>query len=448
LPDPGGMMSAMPASPNTDYVAATPRSRAWFERAQRVLPAGVSYGIRDVAPYPFYVDRAEGSRLWDVDGRAYTDYWCGHGALILGHAPAAVIEAACRQAARGSHFGFAHPLEVELAEMVVRLVPCAEMVRYTNSGTEANMYALALARAFTGRTRVAKMEGGWHGGLESLNTAVHAPFGTPEALGLNPHATADTVALPFNDLGAARTALERGDLAALFVEPMMGAAGCIAADPEYLAGLRALCSSHGTLLVFDEVVTGFRVAPGGAQQHYGVTPDIATLGKILGGGFPIGALCGRREVFDRLDHRRHGGRAERAFQGGTFSGNPVSLAAGLATLRRLEGGEVHAKLDRLGARLRGGLAEAFAGHGVPVGVTGLGSIVGLHFRDGAPRNAAEAAEDDQALGRRFFDHLRGRGIVYLPPASPHTYISAAHTDEDVEAFLSAARDFAAAVGGR
>lgn len=437
----------MATTPSGDYLASTPRSRAWFDRAQRVLPAGVSYGIRDLAPYPFYVERAEGSRLYDVDGRAYTDYWCGHGALILGHAPAAVVEAACRQAARGSHFGFAHPLEVELAEMVARLVPSAEMLRYTNSGTEANMYALALARAFTGRTRVAKMEGGWHGGLESLNTAVHAPFGVPEASGLNPHATADTEALPFNDLDAARVALARGDLAALFVEPMMGAAGCIAADRDYLAGLRELTSRHGTLLVFDEVITGFRLAPGGAQQHYGVTPDITTLGKILGGGFPVGAFCGRREVFERLDHRRFGGRTERAFHGGTFSGNPVSLAAGLETLKRLETGEVHAGLDRLGARLREGIAAAFGERGIPVGVTGLGSVVGVHFRAGAPRNAAEAAEDDVDLGRSYFDHMRGRGIAYLTPASPHMFVSAAHTGQDIEEFLSATSDFAARVAG-
>ncbi|HOC17641.1 MAG TPA: glutamate-1-semialdehyde 2,1-aminomutase [Vicinamibacterales bacterium] len=428
--------------PLDDYAARTPGSRAWYERARAVLPAGVSYGIRDLAPYPFYVDRAEGPRVWDVDGNEYIDYWCGHGALILGHAAPPAVEAACRQAARGSHFGFAHTLEVEMAEMVQRLVPGAEMVRYTNSGTEANMYALALARAFTGRARVAKMEGGWHGGLESLNTAVHAPFGEPEALGLNPHATADTEALPFNDLDAARRALARGDLAALFVEPMMGAAGCIAAEPGYLEGLRELCTRHGTVLVFDEVITGFRVAPGGAQQHYGVTPDITTLGKILGGGFPIGALCGRQEVFERLDHRRFGGRSDRAFQGGTFSGNPVSLAAGLATLRQLEGGEVHERLGRLAARLRDGIAAAFAEHGVPVGVTGLGSAVGVHFRSGAPRNAAEASADDLVVARRYFDYMLGCGIVFLLPTSPHLFVSAAHTEAEIDGFLAATREFA------
>jgi glutamate-1-semialdehyde 2,1-aminomutase len=430
-------------SPLADFAARTPRARAWYDRARVVLPAGVSYGIRDLAPYPFYVDRAEGSRLHDVDGNEYTDYWCGHGTLILGHAPATVVDAACRQAARGSHFGFAHPLEVELAEMVIRLVPGAEMVRYTNSGTEANLYALSLARAFTGRTRVAKMEGGWHGGLESLNVAVHAPFGSPEALGLNPHATADTEALPFNDLEAAERALVRADLAALFVEPMMGAAGCIAADREYLDGLRELCTRHGTLLVFDEVITGFRLAPGGAQQYYGVTPDITTLGKILGGGFPIGALCGRREVFERLDHRRFGGRGDRAFHGGTFSGNPVSLAAGLATLEQLESGEVHARIDALGARLREGIAAAFDDHAVPIGVTGLGSVVGLHFRAGAPRNAAEASADDLTVARKYFDHMRARGIVFLLPTSPHMFVSAAHTGDDIDAFLAATGEFVA-----
>jgi len=424
------------------YVTGTPDSRAWFERARQVLPGGVSYAIRDLAPYPFYVARAAGSRLYDVDGNEYTDYWCGHGTMILGHAPKAVIEAACRQIALGSHFGFAHPLEVELAEMVTRLVPSAEMMRYTNSGTEANMYAIGLARGHTGRTRIAKMEGGWHGGVDCLQKAVKAPFDVADSAGLNPHAMADTVVLPFNDLEAAGRVLAREDLACLIVEPMMGAAGCIPADRDYLFGLRELTARHGTLLVFDEVITGFRLAPGGAQQHYGVIPDITILGKILGGGFPIGALCGRRDVFQHLDHRRFAGKDERVFQGGTFSANPVSLAAGLETLKALEDGTVYRALDRLGSRLRTGLTEVFRAHGVAAAMTGIGSAVGVHFRAGAPRNAREAAEDDTALARAYFDHMRDRRIAYLSPGLPHIFLSSAHTDADVDAFVAATATFA------
>jgi len=430
------------------YVTNTPGSRARFERARQVLPGGVSYAIRDLAPYPFYVARAAGSRLYDVDGNEYTDYWCGHGALILGHAPKAVVEAACRQIALGSHFGFAHPLEVELAEMVARMVPSAEMTRYTNSGTEANMYAIGLARAYTGRTKIAKIEGGWHGGVECLQKAVKAPFDVADSAGLNEHATADTVVLPFNDLEAAGRALARDDLACLIVEPMLGAAGCIPADRDYLFGLRELTMRHGTLLVFDEVITGFRLALGGAQVHYGVIPDITTLGKILGGGFPIGALCGRRDVFERLDHRRFAGKDERVFQGGTFSANPVSLIAGIETLKALEDGSVYRELDRLGSRLRTGLTDAFRKDGVAVAITGIGSAVGVHFRKGAPRDAREAAEDNGSLAKAYFDHMRDRGIAYLSPALPHMFLSSAHTDQDIDRFVEFTREFTASARGK
>jgi glutamate-1-semialdehyde 2,1-aminomutase len=424
------------------YVSRTPTSKNLFARAREVLPGGVSYGIRDLGPYPFYVARATGSRLYDVDGNEYTDYWCGHGAMILGHAPQAVVDAACRQISLGSHFGFAHPLEVQLAEMVTHLVPGAEMVRFTNSGTEANMYAVALARGFTGRTRVAKMEGGWHGGLECLNKGVHPPFDIVESAGFNAQAQAETIVLPFNDLDAASKALAREDLASLHIEPVMGGAGCIPADREYLVGLRELTTRHGTLLVFDEVISGFRLAPGGAQQIYGVTPDITILGKTLGGGFPVGALCGRRDVFARLDHRRTAAK-DRVFQGGTFSANPVSMAAGLETLTILATGPAYAELDHLGARMRSGLERVFGDAGVDAGISGVGSMVGIHFRrGGAPRNAREAAEDDAALGSAYFDHMLERGIAYLSPPLPHMFLTTAHTEGDIDAFLEATEEFA------
>lgn len=425
----------------TRYAEATPTSRALFERAARVLPAGVSYAIRDVSPHPFYVDRASGARLTDVDGNVYTDYWSGHGALLLGHAPACVVEAVLRQAERGAHYGFSHALEVELAELVTAMMPAAEMVRYTSSGTEANMYAVGLARAHTGRTKIAKVEGGWHGGYDALRKAVRVPFDQLEA-GLDHRALDSTVVFPFNDLDRAAQAIAQDDLACVVVEPMLGAAGFIPAEPGYLDGLKRLCQEHGTLLIFDEVITGFRLGPGGAQELYSVTPDITVVGKILGGGFPIGALCGRREIFDRLDHRRYPCARERAFQGGTFAANPISMAAGIATLRALEDGRVYRHLERLGEQARTGLARIFASAGIDAAITGLMSTFSIHFRRGTPRNAREASDTDAGLARRYYEAMLAREIAYLTPAVPHMFLNSAHTEQDVAELLTATEAFA------
>jgi glutamate-1-semialdehyde 2,1-aminomutase len=421
------------------------KSRQYFERARRVMPAGLSNAIRDVAPIPFYVDRASGARLYDVDGNVWTDYWSGHGALILGHAPARVVAAVRRQLDRGTHFGFSHPLEVELAELVAATMPGAEMVRFTNSGTEANMYAIGLARCFTGRMKIAKIEGGWHGGYEPLMKAVHAPYTDAESAGLNPKSLQDTIVVPFNDLEAARRAISAGDLACLVVEPMLGAAGFITPVPGYLEGLRQLCDGHGTLLVFDEVVSGFRLAPGGAQELYGVTPDITVAGKIIGGGFPIGALCGRREVFERLDHRLFENRCHRAFHGGTFTGNPISMTAGIETLKMLSDGTVYRDLARLGDEARNGLERIFSSAGIDAAVTGVASTFGIHFRKGVPVDAREAAASDGAMARRYFEHMLDRRIAYLTPAVPHMFLNAAHTSDDISRLLAATEEFAKAL---
>jgi glutamate-1-semialdehyde 2,1-aminomutase len=274
-----------------------------FERAKKVLPAGVSYGIRDIIPHPFFVKNAKGVKLTDVDGNVYIDYWVGHGALILGHAHDTVMDEVTKQIRDGTHIGFSHPLEIKLAERIVDMVPSAEMVRYTSSGTEANMYAVRLARAYTGRMKIAKIEGGWHGGYDCLHVGVHAPFNIPESAGLNPKTTEDTVVVPFNDPDAAREVSKGSELACILVEPVLGAGGIIPPESGYLEGLREICDDTGTLLIFDEVITGFRLGPGCAQGYYNVTPDLTIMGKILGGGFPIGAFCGSRELFERLDHK-------------------------------------------------------------------------------------------------------------------------------------------------
>jgi glutamate-1-semialdehyde 2,1-aminomutase len=427
------------------YAAGTPTSKRLFERAQQVLPAGVSYAIRDIPPHPFYVDRAEGCRLYDVDGNAYTDYWSGHGALLLGHCPKQVVEAVARQLERGTHFGFCHPLEIELAELVRSMMPGAEMIRYTNSGTEANMYAVGLARAHTGRTKIAKAEGGWHGGYDALNKAVRAPFTVPEAAGISARALDETLTYTFNDLDSVWDVIKGKDVACVVIEPMMGAAGFIPVEPAFLAGLKTICGETGTLLIFDEVVTGFRLGPGGAQELFGVRPDISVIGKIMGGGFPVGALCGRRDVFERLDHRRFPRPQDRAAHGGTFSANPVSMAAGIATLTALRDGEVYAHLDRLGEQARAGLEAIFSRTGIDAAITGLRSTFTIHFQKRTPRNARDMAQNDVALARRYYDFLLSRRIVYLTPTVAHMFLNAAHSTEDVARFLSDTEDFARAV---
>ncbi|MBS7646519.1 aminotransferase class III-fold pyridoxal phosphate-dependent enzyme [Candidatus Bathyarchaeota archaeon] len=259
----------------------TPKSRILYERARKVLPAGVSYAIRHFDPYPFYVARAKGGKLYDVDGNEYVDFWLGHTTHILGHSPPAVIKAVREQLEKGIHYGTAHELEIALAEQVTKMMPSAEMVRFTNSGTEANMYAVRLARAYTGRVKIAKFEGGWHGGYDALHKAVKPPYDLPESAGLTLGALDDTLVLPFNDIEGVKERLKgvEDKVAAVIIEPVLGAGGAIPVEKEFLRELREFCDQHGILLIVDEVITGFRLAPGGVQQYFGVRPDLTVLGK-------------------------------------------------------------------------------------------------------------------------------------------------------------------------
>ena len=425
-----------------DYVKRTMKSKELFRRANGVLPGGVSYAIRDLTPYPFYVDHASGSRLYDIDGNVYTDYWVGHGALILGHAPKRVVDAVKRQTEQGTHFGYSNPLEVKLAEMVVEMVPSAEMVRFTNSGTEANMYAVRLARTYTGRVKMAKFEGGWHGGYDALHKAVHDPFTAPESAGLDRKALEDTLVLPFNDVDAARELVKSEDLAAIILEPVLGAAGIITPEPGFLEGLRELCDGSKTLLIFDEVITGFRLAPGGAQELYGVTPDMTTLGKILGGGFPIGGLCGSRDIFEHIDQRLYPDASARSFQGGTFVGNPMSMVAGIETLNELKEGKVYRHVDRLGEKVRSGLEDIFDWSNVDAAMTGVGSVFAIHFQKEKPRNALDVAKNNVKLANALHLYMLSKNIAYVSTSLPHMFLSSAHTDRDINEFLVAVKEFA------
>jgi glutamate-1-semialdehyde 2,1-aminomutase len=422
-----------------DYISKTPTSRTLYNRAKMVLPAGVTYGIRYFEPYPFFVAKARGSKLWDVDGNEYIDFWLGHTALILGHSPREVVKAVQKQLENGTLYGVSHELEVTLAEQVAKMVPSAEMVRFTNSGTEANMYATRLARAFTGRNTIAKFEGGWHGGYDALHIGVKQPFDLPESAGLTRGALQDTILLPFNDLEGVEKELRNEHPASIVVEPMLGAGGGIPAEKEFLRGLREFCDKSDILLIFDEVITGFRLAPGGGQEYYGVKPDITVLGKILGGGFPIGAFCGSRKIMKRLDITTYK-RPHYSFHGGTFSGNPITMTAGLATLKILEDGKVTTRLNRLGDKIRTTIQQVFDKHGIDVQMVGAGSIFNTHFAKEPIRDAFAAFRADK---KKLFDYnmaLMTNGVFFLPTHAQA--LSTAHSKADIEKLFNETEAFA------
>jgi glutamate-1-semialdehyde 2,1-aminomutase len=422
-----------------EYMSKTPKSRVLYERAKRVLPAGVSYGIRFFEPYPFYTARARGSKLYDVDGNEYIDFWLGHTALILGHSPSVVVEAVKKQLENGTHYGTSHELEIELAEQVAKMIPSAQMTRFTSSGTEANMYATRLARAYTGRNKIAKFEGGWHGGYDALHVGVKYPFDIPESAGLTVGATQDTVLLPFNDLEGVRKRLKKEETASIVIEPVLGSGGGVPAEKEFLKGLRELCDEKQILLIFDEVITGFRLAPGGGQQYFGVKPDISVLGKILGGGFPIGAFCGSKEIMNRVDSLIHK-RPSYSFHGGTYTGNPITMTAGLATLRTLEDGHLIDGLNKLGDNMRNRLKGIFEANSIDVQVTGAGSIFNVHFTKEKIKDAVAASKADTQKLLEYDLEMIANRVFFLP--THNGALSTAHSDIDTEKLLSETEKYA------
>src|SRR5437879_7745779 len=386
--------SGMPESASTTlidpevlYRQTTPGSRALHQSAVAVMPGGTTRTTSCCDPYPLYIDRVEGCRAWDVDGTERTDMLGNYTAMILGHAHPKIVEAVRAQAARGTGFAAANPVEVKLAALLCERVPSLDAVRFCNSGTEATMFAMRLARAFTGRPKIARMEGGYHGTHDHAEVSTHpglaeagppdAPIARPDSMGTPGWALEQTVVLPFNNPAACEAIIrkEAANLAAVILEPIIGAGGVIPATVEFLRALRSLTRELGILLIFDEVIS-LRVAPGGAQQAYGVTPDLTTLGKIIGGGLPVAAFGGRADVMELLDPRRNPSIA----QGGTYNGNPLGMAAGFAAMSELTP-DVYGELNRKGARVAEHLSEVFASHQVPVQVNSVGSLFALHFTD-------------------------------------------------------------------
>lgn len=417
-------------------------SESLFQSAQRLIPGGVNSPVRafrGVGGTPFFVARAAGARIEDVDGRSYLDFLGSWGPLILGHAMPAVVEALAEAAQRGTSYGAPTAAEVEMAELIARAVPSMEMVRLVSSGTEAAMSAIRLARGATGRDLVVKFDGCYHGHADSLLVRAGSggvTFGVPDSRGVPAPLAALTVALPFNDLPAVSQLMaERGrEVAVVVVEPVAGNMGVVPPARGYLEGLRELCTRHGALLLFDEVITGFRVAYGGAQSLYGVRPDLTCLGKIIGGGLPVGAYGGRRDLMEQVAPL--GG----VYQAGTLSGNPLAVAAGLATLRALEDPAAYRRLETLGARLEAGLVEAAKRAGVPLTVNRVGSMLTGFFADGPVVDLDSAKRSDTARYGRFFHGMLGRGVFLAPSQFEAAFVSLAHTEEDVDSAARAAHE--------
>ena len=412
----------------------TDLSSQLFERACSRIPGGVNSPVRafrGLGREPFFVDRADGANIWDVDGKRYIDYVGTWGPAILGHAPAVVIEAVREAAGRGVSFGIPNPLEVEMAELICRWVPSIEKVRMVNSGTEATMSCVRLARGFTGRDKVIKFEGCYHGHVDSLLVRAGSgalTHGQPDSAGVPGRFAGLTIALPFNDIEAVREAFRKNpkEIAAIILEPIPANAGLYFPQPGFLEALRVECTEHGALLIFDEVMTGFRVARGGAQEICGVRPDLTALGKVIGGGLPVGAFGGRAEIMDQLSPLGP------VYQAGTLSGNPLAMAAGLAQLRELERIDGWSQLEKLGAQLEQATRESLENTSLPAVFHRIGSMFCLFFTEGPVTDLSSAKRSDPARFARFFNHCLDAGIYFAPSQFETGFLSTAHQSSQLD----------------
>jgi len=424
---------------------AISRSHDIMERARALFPGGVNSPVRafrGVGGEPFVVERGLGSRIWDADGHEYIDYVLSWGPLILGHAPLVVLDALAAAMRRGTSFGIPTELEVQLAELIVERMPHVEMLRFVSSGTEATMSAVRVARAATGRDVLLKFDGCYHGHADSFLVRAGsgvATLGLPNSPGVPDALAALTIVSPFNDLGAVESLLRAHAVAAIIVEPVVGNSGFIAPDPAFLPGLRTLADRYGALLIFDEVMTGFRIAFGGARERFATTPDLTTLGKVIGGGLPVAAYGGRADLM------QHVAPAGSVYQAGTLSGNPLAMAGGIATLSELTPA-VHERIALRTARLVHGLREIAARRGVPFTADCAGSMWGFFFRAEPVRSFSDARTSDVDRFKRFFHAALDRGVYLAPSAFEAAFMSSAHSDEDIAETLDRLDDAMAAAG--
>lgn len=421
-------------------------SKALFAEATQLLPGGVNSPVRAfraVGGQPLFIDRGEGAYLIDVDGNRYVDYVLSWGALILGHAHPRIVAALQEAIGKGTSYGAPNPHEVTLAKLVMQMMPNIEMVRFVNSGTEATMTALRLARAFTGRSKIVKFEGNYHGHADMLLVQAGsgvATLGLPDSPGVPPATVADTLTAPYNALPAVERLFEqfRGQIAAVIVEPVVGNMGLVPPLPGFLEGLRSVTESDGALLIFDEVMTGFRVHPGGAQTLYNIKPDLTTLGKVIGGGLPVGAYGGRREIMQMV------APVGPMYQAGTLSGNPLAMVTGIEMLRSLQEPAVWERLELAGQKLMEGLSLAAEESHITISYSRIGTMFGFFFTEGPVINWATAKQADTKRFAAFFQAMLENGVYIAPSQFEAGFISTAHGVDEINAtIMAAARAFAA-----
>ena len=416
------------------------QSEKLFAEALKYIPGGVNSPVRAfraVGGQPFFVNKAKGARVWDVDGNEYIDYVCTWGPAILGHAHPKIISAVKNAAEHGTSFGIPNPYEVTMAKLICSLVPSVQKVRMTNSGTEACMSTIRLARGFTKRDKIIKFDGCYHGHADSLLVKAGSgalTFGNPDSAGVPAAFTQHTIVLPFNDTEAVKAAFaaNKNQIAGIIIEPVPGNAGLYLPKSGYLEFLREITKANGALLIFDEVMTGFRLAKGGAQERFKITPDLSCFGKVIGGGLPVGAFGGRSEIMDFL------APVGPVYQAGTLSGNPIAMAAGIAALEELESGGAYCKLEELGEQLEAGMREAAKSAGVPVQFNSCGSMFCGYFTSEPVHNLADAMKSDRERFKKYFHGMLNDGIYLAPSQFEAGFISTAHAGADIDKTVRAA----------